>query len=123
MKLQFIPIYEYDPTQDRDKVLGYPTDEGRITPSLVAVYKWSLDIEGTNIWHKLRGSQWRLSLAPASFCDVPRCEFLKYRKPSKEKIASLTIQEAMKYAQKDKEMQRKLTELVKTELTNKFYKG
>ena len=121
MKLHFLPVFEYDPTKDAHKVLGYPKDEGKITPSLVGVYKWSTDREGRNIWHRLRGKQWRESLAPASFCDVPRCEFVKFRKPTKEKIASLTIAEAMQYAKRSTDLQDKLTEFVKSELKKQFY--
>lgn len=121
MKLQFLPLFEYDPTRDRHKVLGYPKAEGKITPALVGVYKWSTDKEGRNIWHKLRGKQWRLSLPPASFCDVPRIEFLKFRKPTQEKIASLTMEDAMQYAKMDKSLQERMTNFVKIELTKQFY--
>ena len=102
-------------------MLGYPRDEGKITPALVCVYKWSTDETGRSIWHKLRGNRWRLSLPPASFCDVPRCEFVKYRKPSKEKIASLNIAEAMQYVKRNTELQDAVTEFVKSELTKQFY--
>jgi hypothetical protein len=121
MKLHFLPIFEYDPTKDAHKVLGYPKDNGKIIPSLVCVYKWSTDEEGRQIWHKLRGKQWRLSVPPASFCDVPRCEFVKFRKPTKEKIASLNVAEAMQYVKRSEELQDRVTEFIKMELTKQFY--
>jgi hypothetical protein len=121
LKLHFLPLFEFDPTKDAHKVLGYPKDNGKIIPSLVCVYKWSTDEQGRHIWHKLRAQRWRLSVPPASFCDVPRCEFVKFRKPTKEKIASLNVAEAMQYVKRSEELQDRVTEFIKMELTKQFY--
>ena len=69
----------------------------------------------------LRAQRWRLSAPPASFCDVPRCEFVKFRKPTHEKIASLNVAEAMQYVKRSEELQDRVTEFVKMELTKQFY--
>ena len=116
MKLHFLPIFEYDPTQDKEKVLGYPTARGKMTPSLIQVYHYSK--EG---WAKLRGTRWRSCEPPELFCDVPEIVKANYRKPSREKIESLDIATAMKYAQKDTKMQAEINEFVKMYLTKEFY--
>jgi len=120
VKLQFIPAWEYDSTKDSKRVLGYPNEGEKLIPSLVQVYQYTLNEEGGE-WHKLRGKKWRACPAPALFCDIPRIEILKFRKPTKEKIAGLDTRTAMEYVKRDKELQDKLTEFVKSELTKQFY--
>ena len=116
MKLHFMPVFEYDPKQDNPKVLGYPSDDKKLTPSLVQVYMYRE--EG---WVKLRGKQWRETEPPYYFCDVPDVVRVKYRKPSLEKIESLDIVTAMQYAKRDDKMQKELTEFVKEYLRKEFY--
>lgn len=120
MKLQFIPTWEYDPTKDSKRVLGYPNEGEKLIPSLVQVYQFTL-LEDGGEWHKLRGQKWRACPPPALFCDIPKIEILKYRKPSLEKINSLDARGAMEYVKRDKELQDKLTIFVKSELTKQFY--
>lgn len=116
MKLQFIPIWEYDPSTDKARVLGYPKDDSPMIPSLVQVYQRSE--EG---WAKLRGRQWRKCDPPFLFCDVPDVVRLKYRKPTKEKIESLDMITAMQYAKKDKRLQSEILQITKDYLTKEFY--
>jgi hypothetical protein len=116
LKLHFLPIWEYDPTQDKERVLGHPTAKGKMTPSLIQVYHYSK--EG---WSKLRGQRWRSCDPPELFCDVPELARTKYRKPSREKIESLDIATAMKYARIDEKLQAGLTEFVKDYLKKEFY--
>ena len=116
MKLHFLPIWEYDPTQDKEKVLGHPTDKGKMTPSLIQVYHYTK--EG---WFKLRGHKWREPDPPQLFCDVPEILKDKNRKPRREKSDSLDIQTALNYAKKDEKLQAGLTKFVKDYLKKEFY--
>lgn len=116
MKLHFLPIWEYDPTQDKEKVLGYPTEKGKMKPCLIQVYYYTKDG-----WFKLRGSRWRSCDPPQLFCDVPEVVKAKFRTPSREKIESLDIETAMRYAEKDEKMRTEITEFVKDYLRKEFY--
>lgn len=115
MSVQFTALWEYDPKEDGDVVLGYPF-EGEIKREFIGYYK--LSSQG---WTRLRGKRWRRVKTPLSFAKIPEIERVKMRKPSIKKIEALTLQQALNYMTSESQGKNFLIRLVQQELLRVFY--
>jgi hypothetical protein len=115
LNVQFTAIWEYDPTEDPQTILGYPF-EGEIEKQYIGYYKYT-----PNGWQRMRGKRWRQVRTPVSFAHIPKVEKVAFRKPSANKIRNLNIEQALNYIRASEGGQDYLIRYVQGSLLDYFY--